>query len=58
MKNYVVYWRLVDSPWVHEEYVTSNGSISDVITDAIKHIFDEQRILADDIDICHVQVTE
>lgn len=58
MKKYVVYWRLVESLTVYEEYVTSNGSISDVIEDALIQIFDEQRIVADDIDICHVQVTE
>lgn len=58
MKKYVVYWRLVESLTVYEEYITSNGSITDVIEDALIQIFDEQRIVADDIDICHVQVTE
>lgn len=56
MYMYTVYWRLVDSTNVYSVNVVSNGDRCDAISDALEHIYNEERIAAEEIDICHVEV--
>lgn len=56
MKEYTVYWRAFDSAIVHETHIQSNGTISEVITDTLDHLYNEEMLLAEEVDICHVEV--
>lgn len=56
MKEYTVYWRYCNSAAVYEVNIQSNGTLSDVITDTLDHLYNEERLLAEDVDICHVEV--
>lgn len=56
MNMCTVYWRLVDSTNVYEINLVSNGGMCDAIADALHQIYHEERIAAEDIDICHVEV--
>lgn len=56
MYMYTVYWRLLDSTNVYSVNVVSNGDMCEAISDALHHIYLEERIAAEDIDVCHVEV--